>query len=93
MSNINVNRRAVQSPPLTANAAADVNNAIRNARFALKNGPIDGAITKLEKVSRLADEVGNPHACQLANFANALAPALETVELVEMCLLDLFPEQ
>jgi hypothetical protein len=84
---------SAQLPPVPMKPVTVFSDAIRNARFALKNRPIDGAINKLEKVSRLAGEVGNPHACELANFANELRSAFETVQLVEMCLLDLFPEQ
>jgi hypothetical protein len=79
-------------PPGTK-AVADFDDAIRNARFALLNGPIDCAKGRLEKASRLAAEVKNPHARELANLASALTPAFETVKLVEMCFLDLFPEQ
>jgi hypothetical protein len=85
MTNIYANGTAAQLPPTTTIAVADFDAAIRNARFALENGPIDCAIIKLEKASRLAGEVGNPHARELANLASALAPALETVELVRMC--------
>jgi hypothetical protein len=93
MTNIHVNGTAAQSPPLTVETVADFNDAIRNARFALRNGPPDRAIVDLEKASRLAPEVGNPHAHQLANFANELRSAFETVQLVEMCLLDLLRDQ
>jgi hypothetical protein len=57
-----------------------------------KSGSIDAAITSLEKASRRAGDVGDPRATELANFANALAPALETVQLVAMCLGDLSHE-
>ena len=63
-----------------------------NARVALKSGSIDYAIDNLEKASRRAGDVGDPRATELANFANALAPALETVQLVAMCLGDLSHE-
>jgi hypothetical protein len=79
MTNIRTIGTAAQSPPLTANRVADFGDAIRNACVALKSGSIDGAITSLEKASRRAGEVGDPRATELANFANALAPALETV--------------
>jgi hypothetical protein len=88
MNTIHVNGTATQSPP-TANRVADFGNAIRNARMALNSGSIDAAISSLEKASRRAGEVGDPRAAELANFANALAPALETVQLVAMCLDDL----
>ena len=91
MSTIHVKGTAAQSPP-TANWVADFGDAIRNACVALKSGSIDGAITSLEKASRRAGEVGDPRAAELANFANALAPALETVQLVAMCLGDLSHE-
>ena len=80
------------SPPAYRQPAADFGDAIRNACVALKSGSIDGAITSLEKASRRAGEVGDPRATELANFANALAPALETVQLVAMCLGDLSHE-
>jgi hypothetical protein len=82
-----------QSPPTTAKAVADFGDAIRHARVALLNGPIDGAVAHLEEASRFAREVFDPHARELANLAAALEPALETLKLVEMCFLDLFPEQ
>jgi hypothetical protein len=84
MFTIQVNQTAAQSP-----SVADFEDAIRDARVALKSGSIDGAITSLEEASRRAGEVGDPRAAELANFANALAPALETVQLVAMCLGDL----
>ena len=83
---------AQPQPPTTTTAVTDFNDAIRNARFALQNGPLDCAIIRLEKASRLAGEVCNPHAGELASFANALRPVFETVQLVEMCFLDLFRE-
>ena len=82
---------AAQVPP-AANAVAGFNDAIRNAPFALLNGPLDCAKARLEKASRLAAEVKNPCARELANLASALAPAFETVKLVEMYLDDMFPE-
>jgi hypothetical protein len=88
MSTIHVNGTAEQSSPPTANRVADFGDAIRNACVALKSGSIDGAITSLEKASRRAGEVGDHRASELANFAHALAPALETIELVSMCLRD-----
>ena len=87
MFTIQVNQTAAQSP-----SVADFEDAIRDARVALKSGSIDGAITSLEKASRRAGEVGDHRASELANFANALAPALETVQLVAMCLGDLSHE-
>jgi hypothetical protein len=91
MNLIQVKRTAAQSPP-PANGVADFGGAIRNACVALNSGSIDAAITSLEKASRRAGEVGDPRAAELANFANALAPALETVQLVAMCLGDLSHE-
>jgi hypothetical protein len=73
-------------------AVASVDAAIRSARVALKSRSIDAAITSLEKASRCAGDVGDPRATELANFANALAPALEAVQLVAMCLGDLSHE-
>jgi hypothetical protein len=58
-----------------------------------QNGSIDYAVDNLEKASHRAGEVGDHRASELANFANALAPALETVQLVAMCLGDLSHEQ
>jgi hypothetical protein len=92
MSNIPVDGAAAQSSPLTANAVADFADSICIARTAL-NGPLDCAKARLEKASRLATEVKNPHARKLANLASALSPAFETVKLVEMYSLDMFPEQ
>jgi hypothetical protein len=92
MNTVQVNGTAAQSPPPTANRLGDLGDAIRNARVALKSGSIDAAITSLEKASRRAGEVGDPRATELANFANALAPVLETVQLVAMCLGDLSHE-
>ena len=92
MTNIHGNGAAAQVLPSVPTAVASVDAAIRNARVALKSGSIDGAITSLEKASRRAGEVGDPRATELANFANALAPALETVQLVAMCLGDLSHE-
>jgi hypothetical protein len=85
---IQVNRTAAQLPSVT-----DFDDAIRNARFALHSGPLDWAISHLEKASRIAGEVGNPHAPELASLAGALEPAVETLKLFEMCFLDVFPEQ
>jgi hypothetical protein len=82
---------AAQSAP-TANPVAAFGDAIRNARSALLNGLLDGTIDRLEDASRLAAEVNNPHAHELANLAGALEPAFETLKLVEMCFLDMFPE-
>ena len=96
MKTIHVNGTAAQSPPPTTNRVADFGDAIRNACVALKSGSIDVAITSLEKAGRRASDVGDPRATELANFANdfanALAPALETVQLVAMCLGDLSHE-
>jgi hypothetical protein len=93
MTTISVNGTAAQSPSVTTNAVADFRDAIRKARTALHNGPHDRAIIHLEKASRLAGEVGNPHARELANFASALRSAFDSVQLVERCCLDIFPEQ
>ena len=92
MNNVLAIEIAAQSPPSTTNAVAGFNDAIRNARFALLNGPLDCAKARLEKASRLAAEVKNPCAHELANLASALSPAFETVKLVEMYLDDMFPE-
>jgi hypothetical protein len=93
MITIQVNQTAAQLSSVTTTAVTDFNDAIRDARFALHNGTLDCAIDHLEKASRIADEVGNPHACQLANFGSAVRSAFETIQVVEMCFLDLFPEQ
>jgi hypothetical protein len=93
MTNIRVNETAAQLSPAAPNAIADFGYAIRIARVALLSGPLDRAILFLENASRLAAGVKNPHARQLANFANELRGACETVQLVEMYLLDMFPEQ
>jgi hypothetical protein len=82
MNFTNENEAAAQSLLLTENSAEEFSGAIRNARMALKSLSIDYAITRLEKASRGAGEVGDHRASELANFANALAPALETVQLV-----------
>ena len=87
MTAIQVNRTAAQLPSVT-----DFDDAIRNARFALHSRPLDWALSHLEKASRIAGAVG-PHAPELANLAGALEPAVETLKLVEMCFLDVFPEQ
>jgi hypothetical protein len=79
MTTLQVNRTAAQLPSVT-----DFDEAIRNARFALHSGPLDWAISHLKKASRIAGAVGNPHAPE---------PAVETLKLVEMCFLDVFPEQ
>ena len=76
-----------------AKTDADFGDAIRNARAALLSAPLDSAIVHLEDARRLAAEVQNPQAHQLAKLAAALASSFETVQLVEMCLLDLFPDQ
>ena len=93
MGTIQVIGTAAQSLQPTTKAVADLSGAIRNARFALFNGPLYAAIARLEKASRLAAEVKNPNARELANLATALLSALETVKLVEMCFGDMFPEQ
>jgi hypothetical protein len=93
MITIQVNRTAAQLPSVTTKAVTDFDDAIRNARFALHNGPLDCAINHLEKASRIAGEVGNPHARELANFGSEVRSAFETVQVVEMFFLDLFPEQ
>ena len=54
MHNVDPIATAAQSPPLTPNAVTGFNDAIRNARFALLNGPLDCAKARLEKASRLA---------------------------------------
>jgi hypothetical protein len=93
MTTIYANGTAAQSPPATTKAVTDFGDAIRNARFALHNGPLDCATSQLEKASRLAGEVCNPHTRELANLVSALASASETVKLVEMCLGDMFAQQ
>jgi hypothetical protein len=92
MTNIHGNGSAAQVLPSVPTAVASVDAAIRSARVALKSGSIDYAIDNLEKASHRAGEVGDHRASELANFANALAPALETVQLVAMCLGDLSHE-
>jgi hypothetical protein len=93
MTNIYLSGTAAQLPPATTKPIDDFGHAIRNAHSALLIGPLDRAILFLENASRLAAGVKNPHARQLANFANELRGACETVQLVEMYLLDMFPEQ
>jgi hypothetical protein len=93
MTTIQVSETAAQLPPLSQNAVADFGSAIRNVRVALVSGPLDSAIVHLEDASRLAAEIKNPCAGELANLAGALEPAFETLKLVEMCFLDMFPEQ
>ena len=93
MSNIHAIGTAAQSPPPTANRVSDFGDAIRNAREALLNGPLDSTIVGLEEASRLAAEAKNPHAHELANLAAALEPAFDTLKLVEMCFLDMFPDK
>jgi hypothetical protein len=93
MTTIQVNGTAPQLPPVTTKAVTNFNDAIRDALLGLHNGRLDCPIVNLEKASRLAVEVRNPHARELANLAAALASSFDTVQLVEMCLLDLFPEQ
>jgi hypothetical protein len=93
MTNIHGNGAAAQVLPSVPTAVASVDAAIRSARFALRHGPLDWAISHIEKASRVAGGVGNPHASELTNLAGALEPAFETVKLVEMCLLDMFPEK
>jgi hypothetical protein len=89
MTNVHGNGAAAQVLPSVPTAVASVDAAIRNARVALKSGSIDYAIDNLERASRRAGEVGDHRASELANFTKALAPALETVVLVAMCLSDL----
>ncbi len=93
MSIVHHNGTAAQVPPLTASEVSAFNEAIRNARFALLNGPLDCAKARLEKASRLAAEVENSCAREVAYLASELSPALDTVKLVEMCFSDVFPEQ
>jgi hypothetical protein len=76
MFTIHVNQTAAQSP-----SVADFEDAIRDARFALHNGPLHCATNHLEKASRIADEVGNPHARQLASFGSEVRSAFETVQV------------
>jgi hypothetical protein len=83
---------AQPQPPATK-AVTAFNDAICRARFALHNETLDCAVVRLEQGSRIAGEACNPHARELANFASALKPAVETIQLVEMCFADLFPEQ
>ena len=92
MDNIHVIGTAAQLPP-AASAVAALDAAIRDARTALPNGSLDGAIDRLESASRVAREVEDPHAQELAHLADALMPAVETLKLVEMCVVDMFPEQ
>jgi hypothetical protein len=92
MNNVLAIGTAAQSPPPATNAVAGFNDAIRNARFALLNGPLDCAIARLETASRLATEVKNPYAREIGKLASALSSAFETVKLVEMYLDDMFPE-
>jgi hypothetical protein len=92
MKNIYVVEAAAQLPPLTATAVTAFNDAIRDARFALHNEPLDRAMIRLEKASRMAGETCNPQARELAYLVGVLAPASETAQLVEMCFRDLFPE-
>jgi hypothetical protein len=92
MTNIPTIGTAAQSPPLTANPVAGFGEAIRNAHTALLKEPLDSAIVHLGEASRLAAEVNSPHAQELANLAGALEPAFETLKLVELCFLDMFPE-
>jgi hypothetical protein len=67
MNFTNENEAAAQSLLLTENSAEEFSGAIRNARMALKSGSIDYAITRLEKASRRAGEVGDHRASELAN--------------------------
>jgi hypothetical protein len=89
MDNIQPIATTAQLLPPTANEVA----AIRNALVALRKGPLDSAVGHLCEASRLASQACSPHARELANLANALSPAFETVKLVEMCLGDMFSEQ
>jgi hypothetical protein len=92
MTTIQESGTAAQPPPTSAKAVADLSNAIRDAHTAL-NGPLDDAIARLREASRLAAEVNNPHAQELANLVGALEPAFETQKLVEMCVRDMLPKQ
>jgi hypothetical protein len=92
MNDIHLVEIATQSPP-TANPVAAFDDAIRDARSALLNGLLEGTIDRLEDASRLAAEVNDPHAHELGNLIGALEPAFETLKLVEMCFLDMVPEQ
>jgi hypothetical protein len=89
MTNIHVDGTAAQLPPATTKAAADFNDAIRDARCALHNEPLDRPTIRLGQAIRITDEARNPHACELANLAKALAPAFENVT----CFLDMVAEQ
>jgi len=92
MSNINPNRTVAQLPPLTTKMVADFADAICKARVALR-GPLEAAIVRLKEASRLAAQIKNPHAHELAYLVGALEPAFETLKLVEMYFLDKFPEK
>ena len=92
MSNIHVIGTAAQLPP-AASAVAALDGAIRNALNALLSGSLDRAVDRLKDAGRAAHEVEDPHAHELANLADALVPAVETLKLVEMCLVDILPEQ
>ena len=93
MTNIYAKGTAAQLPSVTTKAVTDFNDAIRNALFALHNGALDCATNQLEKASRLAGEVCNPHTRELVNLVSALASASETVKLVEMYLRDMSPQR
>jgi hypothetical protein len=93
MTNIYVSGTAAQLPPATTKTIDDFGHAIRNADSALLSGPLDCAIVRREKASLCASEVCNPDPPEFAKLATALAPPFETVQPVEMCLLDLFPDQ
>ena len=71
-SNIHIVGAAAQLPPFTA----ALDDAIRDARAALLNGSLDGAIDRLKDASRVAREVEDPRAPELTNLAGALEPAL-----------------
>jgi hypothetical protein len=92
MTNVDPNGTTAQLPPLTTKTDADFNEAIRNARVAL-NGSLYAAIFHLSEASRLAAEIKNPHAHELANLVGALEPVFETLQLVELRFLDKFPGQ
>jgi hypothetical protein len=89
MNNIYAIGAAAQLPSFTA----ALDDAIRKARTALLNGSLDCAIDSLKDARRVAREGEDPRAHELANLADALMPAVETLKLVEMCLLDLFPDR
>jgi hypothetical protein len=76
----------------TIEAIADFDDAISKARIALLSAPLDSAIVGLEDASRLAVQVKNPHAHELAYLVDQLKSAFETRQLVRLCFHDKFPE-